>query len=70
MDLTPDDARARLSAVVRELGSQRALARRAGVSEPYLCDVLRGRRSAGDRLLAAIDLIRVERFVSTRGGLW
>ncbi|WP_289016116.1 transcriptional regulator [uncultured Methylobacterium sp.] len=69
MELTADDVRARLSAAVRELGSQRALARRAGVSEPYLCDVLRGRRSAGNRLLAAIDLIRVERFVSIRGGL-
>lgn len=69
MELTYDDIRARLSAAVRDLGSQKALAEKAGVSQTYLCDVLRGRREPGERLLAAIDLRRVDRFVSLRGGL-
>lgn len=69
MELTYDDIRARLSTAVRDLGSQKALAEKAGVSQTYLCDVLRGRREPGERLLAAIDLRRVDRFVSLRGGL-
>ncbi len=69
MELTRDDIRVRLSAAVRDLGSQKALAEKAGVSQTYLCDVLRGRREPGERLLAAIDLRRVDRFVNLRGGL-
>lgn len=66
-DLTHDDVRARLSAAIREAGSQRAFAARAGVSAGFLSDVIRGRRDPGERVLAAIDLRRVERFVSLRG---
>ncbi|CAX25993.1 protein of unknown function [Methylorubrum extorquens DM4] len=65
-DLTYDDVRARLSTAIREAGSQKAFAEQAGVSRPYLNDVIAGRRPAGDRVLAALDLRRVERFVSLR----
>ncbi|MFJ7437333.1 helix-turn-helix domain-containing protein [Methylorubrum thiocyanatum] len=66
-DLTHDDVRARLSTAIREAGSQKAFAARAGVSAAFLSDVIRGNRAPGERVLAAIDLRRVERFVSLRG---
>ncbi|ACS39732.1 MULTISPECIES: helix-turn-helix domain-containing protein [Methylorubrum] len=66
-DLTFDDVRARLSAAIREAGSQKAFAHKAGVSAGFLSDVVHGRRDPGERVLAAIDLRRVERFVSLRG---
>lgn len=67
MDMTISDVRARLSQAVRDAGSQKAFAAAAGVGRPYLCEVLQGRREPGERLLAAIAVARVERFVSLRG---
>ena len=37
-------------------GSQKALAARLDVSEAYLSDVLRGRRSAGNKILSRYNL--------------
>ena len=37
-------------------GSQKALAARLEVSETYLSDVLRGRRAAGNKILARYNL--------------
>jgi len=37
-------------------GSQKALAAKLDVSETYLSDVLRGRRSAGNKILARYNL--------------
>ena len=65
-DMTRDDVRAMLAQAVRDAGSQKAFALRAGVSRPYLNDVLAGRREPGERLLDAIAVQRVERFVSLR----
>lgn len=66
-DLTRDDVRVRLSVAVRDAGSQRAFAQRAGITQGNLSDILHGRRDIGDRVLAALDLQRVERFVPIRG---
>lgn len=66
-DLTQDDVRARLSRAIREAGSQRAFATLAGVSPAYVSDVVAGRRAPGASILAALDLVRVERFVSLGG---
>lgn len=68
-DLTRDDVRVRLSQAIRDAGSQRAFAERAGVRQSHLSDILHGRRDMGERVLAALDLRKVERFVSIRGGL-
>jgi transcriptional regulator with XRE-family HTH domain len=40
-------------------GSQKAAAKRLGVSEQYLCDVLKGRREPGKKLLDALGYRRV-----------
>lgn len=40
--------------------SNATLARQLGVSEAYLCQVLKGRRNAGPKLLRALGLERVE----------
>lgn len=41
---------------VESEGSQRALAAKLDVSEAYLSDVLRGKRSAGDKILSRYRL--------------
>jgi len=66
-DLTRDDVRHRLSQAIRDAGSQRAFAVRAGISQANLNDILHGRRAMGERVLAALDLRRIERFVPIRG---
>lgn len=66
-ELTRDDLRHRLSQAIRDAGSQRAFAERAGVRQSYLSDILHGRRDMGERVLAALDLRRIERFVPIRG---
>ncbi|MGN7127008.1 helix-turn-helix domain-containing protein [Methylorubrum thiocyanatum] len=65
-DLDHDDVRALLSAAIREAGSQREFAALAGVSAGFLSDVVHGRRAPGERVLNALHLRRVERFVSLR----
>lgn len=49
---------ARLVSEVEAAGSARAFARRAGVSDIYVGDVIRGRRKPGPKILAAIGIER------------
>ncbi|UYW28387.1 helix-turn-helix transcriptional regulator [Methylorubrum extorquens] len=65
-DMTRDEVRAMLAQAVRDAGSQKRFAEQTGVSRPYLNDVLARRREPGERLLDAIAVQRVERFVSLR----
>jgi len=65
-DMTIDDVRARLSQAVRDAGSQKAFAIAAGIHRSQLCEVLAGRREPSARILNALALARVERFVSLR----
>jgi len=46
-------------------GSQKALAAKLDVSEAYLSDVLRGNRSAGNKILARYNLRAVTSYVPT-----
>ena len=46
-------------------GSQKALAAKLDVSETYLSDVLRGRRSAGNKILARYNLRPVTSYEAT-----
>ncbi len=46
-------------------GSQKALASKLDVSEAYLSDVLRGRRSAGNKILSRYNLRAVTSYVPT-----
>ena len=46
-------------------GSQKALAAKLAVSEAYLSDVLRGRRSAGNKILSRYNLRAVTSYVPT-----
>lgn len=48
---------------VQAKGSQKALAAALDVSEAYLSDVLRGRRSAGDKILSRYRLRAVTNYV-------
>lgn len=50
----------------RSAGGQRAWAQANGVSEQYVCDILNARREPGDKILAAIGLRRVVRYVEMR----
>jgi hypothetical protein len=49
-------------------GSQKAFAKKAGISEQYLSDVMRGRRDVGDKLLKWFGLERVVYYRRTDGG--
>jgi DNA-binding transcriptional regulator YdaS (Cro superfamily) len=53
------DAQERLRALVREHGSQKAVARYLGVSDPMVGDLLMGRRKFSDKMLAKIGLTRI-----------
>ncbi|MCE4224052.1 transcriptional regulator [Methylobacterium sp. C25] len=64
MELTREEVIARLRRQIADRGSQQDWARAAGVSPTYLGDVLKGRRVPGDRILLALGVQRVERFVS------
>jgi len=44
---------------VKKAGSQKAVALAAGVSQPFLCDVLKGRRECTGKLLAYLGLKRL-----------
>lgn len=57
--LTPAALKDALSIRVKACGSQRTLAREIGVSEPYLSDVLNGRREPGAKLLEGLGYRRV-----------
>lgn len=64
IELTLDEVRALLSRAVDRAGSQRAFGTQAGVSACYVNDVLKGRRTPGRRMLDALALDKIERFVS------
>jgi len=44
---------------VRQDGSQKATAQRLGISEQYLCDVLKRRREPGYKLLRSMGFRRI-----------
>ena len=46
----------RLREMASEMGSQKALAEKLGVTQSYLSDVLNGRREPGPKMLAALGL--------------
>lgn len=48
---------------IKTEGSQKALASKLEVSESYLSDVLRGRRSAGDKILSRYRLRAVTNYI-------
>jgi hypothetical protein len=54
--LTQDEFLSLIRDDVETEGSQKALAARLEVSETYLSDVLRGRRAAGNKILARYNL--------------
>jgi len=54
--LTQEEFLSRIREDVETEGSQKALAARLEVSETYLSDVLRGRRAAGNKILARYNL--------------
>ena len=54
--LTQDEFLSLIRDDVEAEGSQKALAARLEVSETYLSDVLRGRRAAGNKILARYNL--------------
>lgn len=48
-----------LSALVAKHGTQHAAAQFLGISDAYLCDMLKGRRYGSDETLAKLGLRRV-----------
>lgn len=50
----------RLSEMVQEAGSQKAVADKLGISPSYLWELLRGTRTPGPRVLEALGLERSE----------
>lgn len=55
-----------LRAAIKSAGSQTKFAARCGVSPQFVCDVLNGRRIPSGRLLAAIGMRRVVKYVRCR----
>lgn len=43
---------------IEEAGSQKAFAEAVGISEPYLSDILAGRREPGEKILKPLGLQR------------
>lgn len=52
------DALARLEAVVKATGTQRAAAKQLGLSQAYIGDLLKGNRTFSDRILGKLGLRR------------
>lgn len=57
--LTEQDVLTRLRDAVMREGSQKAFARRHGISEQYVSDVLRQRRELSEKILDTLQLERV-----------
>ncbi len=55
-----------LQKLVDRLGSQKAAAAQLGISQPYLSDLLHGRRDVSDQMLVRLGLRRVERFTKVQ----
>jgi hypothetical protein len=63
---TPAALRERIRLVVAAAGSQDVSAKRLGISPQYLCDVLKGRREPGTKLLDALGYRRVVMYEQVR----
>ena len=48
-----------LALYVKQAGSQRLAAQALGVSDAYLCDLKKGRREPGPKILTALGLRRI-----------
>lgn len=55
-----------LTRFIERAGSQRAAAQQLGVSAQYLCDVLKGRRAPGSKILEPLGLKRVVGYASEK----
>lgn len=53
------DPREALMALVKQMGTQTAVARSLGIGDSYLSDLLHGRRDFSDEMLAKLGLRRV-----------
>lgn len=51
-------------------GSQRKFAREIGISDAYLCDLLKGNRSPSDRILHAIGMEKVIEYRRREGAAY
>lgn len=60
--MTKDELIEHLRKLVKEEGSQRNLAKRLGVSAPFIGDVLLGKREPAPKMLKALGLRRVVTF--------
>lgn len=47
---------------IEERGSQKALAKEWGISEAYLCDILKGNRAPGPKILNPLGMKKVIRY--------
>jgi transcriptional regulator with XRE-family HTH domain len=63
--LSEEEFLSRIRDDVETEGSQKALAAKLDVSEAYLSDVLRGRRSAGSKILSRYRLRAVTNYIPT-----
>lgn len=53
-----------IHAAIAQAGSRKVFAGTVGVSEQFLCDVLKGRRAAGPRLAAHFGYVPVTRYLA------
>ena len=52
---------------IAQMGSQKAAAAAWGISQPYLCDILKGHRPPGPKLVGALGYERQMVYVPCRG---
>lgn len=64
--MTADDVRDKLREACAELGSQKAWAKRHGVGDAYVSDILAGRREPGESVLKGLRLKRVVSYAPLR----
>lgn len=57
--MNEQDVIERLRAAVEQAGGQRAFARSIGVTAAYVNDMLRGRRTVGEKVLTTLGIERV-----------
>lgn len=49
--------------MAEEAGSQRNLAKKLGVSPMFICDIIKGRREPGEKILKALGLQKNVRII-------
>jgi hypothetical protein len=64
--LTVDQVRELLRKGCEEAGGQSAWARKHGLAQPFVSDVLKGKREPGDKLCKALGIEREIRFAPVR----